>query len=131
MGFEQIYEKFKEKYPGLLSEDETMGGDPGMGAQPQMQAPPQIGGQEEIPQQPPMPPKKEFDKPYQDLAQILYKALRMNFETLPQAEKDKVLSVVPDGETSIDSDNVGSALFAAVEEVSDEQGEVVPPAEQI
>lgn len=84
--------------------------------------------QQQQQQQPaPMPPKV-FDKPYQDLGQILYKALRMNFGDIPETIQDQIHVIAPDGSDSIDSDEKGSALFGAVESILSEQ-EMVPSHE--
>lgn len=59
-----------------------------------------------------------YDKPYQDLAAILYQALRTNFEDLEQTAQRKILALHPE---DIKSDQQGVSLFKALERILDER----------
>lgn len=61
--------------------------------------------------------KPVYDKPYMDLAKILYKALRTNFEDLEDTAQRKILSIKPD---DIKSDEQGVSLFKSLERILNE-----------
>lgn len=61
--------------------------------------------------------KPVYDKPYQDLASVLYDALRVSFEDIEQSSQRKILGLHPE---SIKSDEQGVALFKTVEKVLNE-----------
>ena len=61
--------------------------------------------------------KPSYDKPYQDLAKILYKALRQDFDDLQPTLQRKVLALHPD---DIKNDQQAVLLFKEVESVLDE-----------
>ena len=119
MKFDAVINEYKQ----LLEQDQPVGQPPAPDVAPP--AGPE-GGQPQG--QPTPPPEKKFDKPYQDLAKLLYKALRTDFNTLSDEQKDVILDIVPDGEKSINDDAAGAALFNAVESIVDEQegGSVTP-----
>jgi len=48
-----------------------------------------------------------------------------NFEEIPEAIQDEIHNIAPNGAESIDSDEAGSALFGAVEDILSEK-EMVP-----
>ena len=114
----------KEKY-GILSEVDTMPQAGGTTGAPAMDAPPVPAPAPVTP--PPAPEEVKYDKPYADLAQLLYKALRINFDKLPEDLQNKVHRVVPSGIESIDNDQKGTALFKAVDEIVKDQ-DMVPTA---
>lgn len=58
-----------------------------------------------------------YDKPYQDLASLLYSALRTNFDDLEQSQQRKILAVHPE---DVKDDKQGVALFKAWESVYNE-----------
>ena len=62
--------------------------------------------------------KPKYDKPYQDLAKILYKALRLDFDDLGTALQQKIMNLQPD---TIDTDEQGVAIFKEVEAILNEQ----------
>lgn len=59
-----------------------------------------------------------YDKPFQDLASLLYEALRMNFDDLEQSQQRKILALHPE---DIKSDDQGVSIFKAFESVLNEQ----------
>ena len=65
----------------------------------------------------PPPPEKTFDKPYRELGQLLYRALESDFDSFPEDLKNLVYDVAPNGEDSIKSDEDGSKLFAAIDDL--------------
>lgn len=117
-----------EMYGSLLEQgeggvDPAAGGVPGGIPPPPPDAgagaPPAPGG---APAQPPAAPQK-FDKPYQDLGELLYKALRINFDDLTASQQDRILNVGPD---NIDSDEKGALIFKIVEEILNDRGDPTP-----
>lgn len=74
--------------------------------------------------------KKPFDKPYTDLGQLLYKALRLNFESLSEEAQKSITDIAAQGAESIDSDEKGAALFQAVQKIVNDQ-DMVPPAKEV
>lgn len=61
--------------------------------------------------------KPVYDKPYQDLAGLLYKALRMDFDELGPTLQQKILNLHPD---KIISDEQGVAIFKEFENIANE-----------
>lgn len=118
-----IIEKCKE-FGIALNENDMMGGQPGGqptaggdGAPPAMpQAPinaspnPEMGAQKQ---------PVEYDKPYMDLAKIMYKALRTNFEDLETSKQRKIMSLKPD---DIKTDEQGVSIIKAFEDTLSEFG---------
>ena len=60
----------------------------------------------------------KYDKPYQDLAKILYKALRLDFDDLGPTLQQKIMNLNPD---NIESDQQGVSIFKEVEAILNEQ----------
>lgn len=58
--------------------------------------------------------KKTYDKPYKDLANIAYKALRTDFDKVPKTYQDKLLRLDPEDTTD---DEKGVAIFQTIEEI--------------
>lgn len=116
MNFNEVYNKLATQF---ITEQPTnpQAVPPATGATPTAPAPSAAPDPSAAPTPPPAAPAKPFDKPYQDLAKLLYKALRLRFEDLPTEEQDRITAVTPEGEDSIDSDEKGVALFDAVDKL--------------
>ena len=114
-----VSEKFN-KY-GMIMEDAAGGGMPTGSADatsvPDAPAP-APNDQSPTPAQGAQPQKASYDKPYQDLGKILYKALRLDFDDLGSALQQQIMNLKPD---QIDSDEQGVALFKEVEKILNEQ----------
>lgn len=132
--FEQLVEQKTKEY-GVSELLEDMGGsnggamnatggqsmdgempmaNPSMDAQPA----PDAGGETQEP---------VYDKPYQDLAALLYEALRMNFDDLEQSQQRKILALHPE---DIKSDQQGVSIFKSFESILNDQ-EGPEPEDQI
>lgn len=70
-----------------------------------------------VPQQGAEVQKPVYDKPYQDLARVLYKALRIDFNALEQTAQQKILNLHPD---NIKTDQQGVTIFKEVEKMLNE-----------
>jgi hypothetical protein len=99
---------------GQSMDSEMPMADPTMDAQPA----PEAGAETQEP---------VYDKPYQDLAGLLYEALRMNFDDLEQSQQRKILALHPE---DIKSDQQGVSIFKAFESVLNDQ-EGPEPEDQV
>jgi len=59
-----------------------------------------------------------YEKPYRDIAKLLYDALRINFEDLEQSAQRKILTLNPD---DIKNDQQGVAILKAFERINEER----------
>ena len=80
-----------------------------------------MGGMPQEDPTPEVPEAPQYDKPYQDLARVLYGALRLNFEDIPETYQSRILRLAADGAESISTDEEGVAFFQEVENILDEQ----------
>lgn len=55
-----------------------------------------------------------FDKPYKDLAKIAYKALRIDFDTVPKTYQDRLLRLDPE---NTNDNNKGVEIFKTLEDI--------------
>jgi hypothetical protein len=65
----------------------------------------------------------DYNKPYQDLAILLYQAIRTDFSELNDEQQKQVLQMHPD---NIDSDEKGANAFSVWEDIYNERTGVAP-----
>lgn len=121
--FDDILNKQYKKY-GLLSEEDAAQQAPESDvalapAQPSADASP-------TPQQGATPEAPSYDKPYMDLARILYQALRLDFDELETILQNRILNLKPD---DIKSDKQAVSIFREVENILSERSGVAPSDE--
>lgn len=111
--FDTLLQRNLRKFHVITEEDQTaMGGDPNasapVGAAPQTQsdaAPtPQGGATSQTP---------KYDKPYIDLAKMMYASLRMEFDDLDPQEQQAIVSLSPD---DIKSDQQAISILKKIED---------------
>jgi hypothetical protein len=111
------FDNILAKYKGVLNEAEIE-------TATQQPIPQQSAGQAPVPQAPvpqvtaPVPPPKFMDKPYADIGQLLYKALKFDFNKLSDEQKSVVNDLAKLGPKSIDTDEKGMSMFQAVERIT-------------
>lgn len=114
MKFDDIINSKLKQY-NVLSEDapeiqQDIGGDENTAPEPtpsDASPTPNAGGSTEN-------PTPVYDKPYIDLAKILYKALRIEFNELDNILQNRILNLKPD---DIKSDKQAVGLFKEIEDV--------------
>jgi hypothetical protein len=115
--FQSILSEKYSKY-GLILEDPTAPEMPAGDAAPATEAPAPAGGDAApTPAAGAETQKPQYDKPYQDLAKILYKALRLDFEDLDPTLQQRILTLKPD---NIKNDEQAVTIFKEVETILQE-----------
>lgn len=124
MKFENLIEEKSNAY-GVKRLMEDMGATNGgaMGGQTgemdsSMPAPDPAMSSAPMPEQGAETQKPVYDKPYQDLAKLLYQALRVNFDELEESQQRKIMALHPD---DVKDDNQGVAIFKTFEAIFAEQ----------